>query len=147
MRVAAHGTGMTAGSTTLPSMSLYSSATNYIKVREVGIFNTTTTAARYGLVRLTTTGTQGTGITETVIDGDNTATIGGTAFAAHSVAPTLGGFICPLPMGAAVGAGTVMTWYGENNGILIPRGVANGVGIILLSGTGQVFDGYIYWDE
>lgn len=139
--------GNTASTTTLPCFSVYASATMGLTIREVGAFNTTTTACRYGLVRLSTAGTQGTGQTEVIISGDPTSTIQGTSFTTHSVAPTLNGFIAPMPLGAAIGAGTILSFYGENAGLYIPKGTANGIGIILLAGTGQVSDTYIIWDE
>jgi hypothetical protein len=52
-----------AGSTTLPIASLYATAAVRPRVVEVGIFNTTSTAASFKLVRLTTAGTQGSTIT------------------------------------------------------------------------------------
>lgn len=137
----------TAGSTTLPIMSLYAVAGQDLILREVGVFSTVTTAVVVGLklVRLTSAGTQGTALTENNINLAN-HTILGTAFNTHSGAPGLGADIAACPVGAAVGAGTILTFYGEGNGVLIPAGTANGVGILPL-GVGQACTAYMIWDE
>lgn len=137
-----------AGSTTLPIMSLYAPANQRLILREVGVFNTTTTAVVIGLklVRLTTAATQGAALTEAQFDPDAPANVG-TAFNTHSsTGPSLGADIAAMPVGAAIGAGTILTFYGENNGIIIPKGTANGVGILPL-GTGQICTAYFIWDE
>jgi len=144
-RCAAYVLASGAGSATLPIASLYAPATQDLRVREVGVFNTTTTAAGLKLIKVSTTGTQGATITETNLDTLN-HTILGTAFNTHSVAPTLGGEIAPCPVGAAIGAGTILTFYGENNGILIPQGTGNGLAV-LPTGTGQICQVYFIWDE
>ena len=134
-----------AGSTTLPIISLYAPAGNGLWVREVGVFNTTTTAAGLKLVRLSTTGTQGGAITPAKFNSDAPAATGNPR-TTHTVAPTLAGDIAAMPIGAAIGAGTILTFYGENNGLKIDSGTGNGIGIIPL-GTGQVCTAYIFWDE
>jgi len=136
-----------AGSTVLPIMSLYAPASQRLILREIGVFNTTVTAPTVGLklARLTTTGTQGTALTEVQFDPDAPAPVG-TAFNTHSAGPTIAGDIAAMPVGAAIGAGTILTFYGENNGLIIPKGTGNGIGIVPL-GTGQVCTAYIFWDE
>jgi hypothetical protein len=136
-----------AGSTTLPIISLYASASGRLVVREVGVFNTTTTAPTVGLklVRLTSTGTQGAAITVNKYNPDDAAATG-TPRTTHTVAPGLGTDIAAMPVGAAIGAGTILTFYGENNGLHIASGTGNGIGILPL-GTGAVCTAYIIWDE
>jgi len=136
-----------AGSTTLPIMSLYAPAGNRLIVREVGVFNTTTTAVVVGLklVRLASTGTQGAAITPTLFDPGSPAATGNPR-TTHTVAPTLGTDIAAMPVGAAIGAGTILTFYGEGNGLVIAAGTANGIGILPL-GVGQVCTAHIIWDE
>lgn len=139
------GAKTTAGSTTLPVISLYSAASVGAKIREIGAFNTTSTSVDIKLVRLTSAGTQGTGLTEAKHDPDS-ATASCTAFTTHSVAPTLGddlGYRASL--GAAIGSGVI--WTFGDSGIRIPVGTANGVGIIVENGTGQALQAYIVWDE
>jgi hypothetical protein len=134
-----------AGSTTLPIASLYSPANNQLVIYEIGVFNTTATALAVAVQRLTTTGTQGAGQTEIGID-DTIATALGTSFTTHTVAPTItAGFIRNATLGAAVGSGVI--WTFSERGLRIPQGVANGVGITIPTGTGQVCDVYLEWSE
>jgi len=140
------GTRTGAGSTTLPIISLYSSATVNARIREIGIFNTTTTAVALKLTRLTSTGTQGGGLTETSHDATG-GTAACTAFGTHTVAPTLGGDLgYNVVLGAAAGAGVIFT-FGSDTGLATAVGTANGVGVIVATGTGQICDAYIVWDE
>jgi hypothetical protein len=134
-----------AGSSTLPIGSLYGGSTGGGRVREVGIFNTTVTALGVRLVRLTNTGTQGTGLVEAKHDlGSGPALC--TAFDTHTADPTTGlidlGYRARI--GAAIGAGIVWT-FGES-GLVIPADTTEGVAIMPV-GTGQILDWYIVWDE
>lgn len=143
-----HSTGARstgAGSTTLPVGSLYADAAAGAAIREVGVFNTTSTAVALKLVRLTTAGTQGSGLTEAAHD-QNKVAPQCDAFDTHTGAPTLGddlGYRTVLP--ATVGAGII--WTFGDSGIVIPEGTGNGVGIIVATGTGQIIDWFIVWDE
>lgn len=134
-----------AGSTTLPIGSIYSAAAASGALRECGVFNTTATAVALKLVRLTSAGTQGAALTETVHDPDRPAPqVAG--FNTHSGAPTLGGDLgYRTVLGAAVGSGIV--WTFGDTGIRIPVGTANGIGLIVENGTGQVCQFYFVWDE
>lgn len=135
----------TAGSTTLPIVSLYSAAAVSPKVREVGVFNTATTAVALKLVRLTTAGTQGTGLTEGKHDPDSAAA-SCTAFTTHSGAPTLGDDLgYRTVLGAAAGSGVI--WTFGDTGLIVPVGTGNGVGVIVENGTGQACQAYVTWDE
>ena len=134
-----------AGSTTLPIVSLYSAAAVNGKLREIGVFNSTTTALSLKLVRLTSAGTQGAGLTEARHDPDSAAA-SCTAVTTHSGAPTLGddlGYRASL--GAAIGSGLI--WTFGDTGLRITIGVANGIGVIVESGTGQACQTYLVWDE
>lgn len=135
-----------AGSTTLPVGSLYAPASVDLHVFEIGVFNTTTTAVNIAIRRLTTAGTQGTGLSEIPWDPDAVAA-SGTAFDTHSsTGPTLtAGFYSHATLGAAAGAGVIFT-YGED-GLRIPKGTGNGICIIPGTGTGQILDWYISWRE
>ena len=139
------GAKTTAGSTTLPLLSLYAAAAVGAKLREIGVSNTSSTAVDVKLVRLTTAGTQGAGLTEAKYDPDSAAA-SCTAFNTHSGNPTLGddlGYRASL--GAAVGAGVI--WTFGDQGIRIPVGTANGVGVIVENGTGQPCQIDVVWDE
>ena len=133
-----------AGSTTLPLMSLYGAAANGGKLREVGIFNTTSVALAVALRRLTTAGTQGAGLTEAPHDPAVPPLM--TAFNTHTGAPTLGADLgYRAVIGAVVGAGVI--WTMGDNGIIIPVGTGNGIGVIIENGTGQICQIYFVWDE
>lgn len=145
--MAKYSTGVltTAGSTTLPIISLYGGTTCRPRIKEIGVFNTTTTAVALKLVRLTTTGTQGTGLVEEALTGEDTAAIA-TAFGTHSVAPTLGNDLgYRTVLGAAAGSGVI--WTFPEPGLAIPRTANAGVGVIVENGTGQACQAYIVWDE
>ena len=144
------GARTTAGSTTLPMMSIYSAAASIGTLREVGVFNTTATAVEIFLTRLTTTGTQGAGLTEARHNMKGPPALC-TVFTTHSVAPTLGedlGYRAVL--GAAVGSGVI--WTFGDDGLVIGaadavEAVTNGIGIIPETGTGQICQTYFVWQE
>lgn len=135
-----------AGSTTLPTGSLYAAANNDVYVVEFGAFNTTTTGCAIAVRRMTTAGTQGTGLSELPWDPDTTAATA-TAVDTHtSTGPTItAGFYANASIGAAIGAGVIWTFGGK--GIRIPKGTANGLGLVVPTGTGQILDWYVVWDE
>lgn len=136
----------TAGSTTLPIISLYGAASVGGRIREIGLTNTTSTHVALKLVRLTSTGTQGAGLTKAKHDPNANAAQCG-AFNTHSANPTLSddcGYRTDL--GAAVGAAAVWTFWSDS-GFLVPTGTGNGVGVIVENGAGQPIQAYIVWDE
>src|SRR5215510_7087397 len=95
-----------AGSTTLPIISLYGgSGTKQGKVVEVGITNTTTTGFAIKLVRLTSVATTGAGLVEAFHD-PTLASPNCQGFNTHSsTGPTLGDDLgYRASIGAAVGA-------------------------------------------
>ncbi len=134
----------TAGSTTLPLFSVYAQAALTGVLKELGFFNTTAVALAVVLRRLTSTGTQGAGVTEGKHDPDSQAS-GLLAFATHSVNPSLGD---ELGYRAVIGGtiGSAVIWTFEP-GIRIPVGVANGLGLLIENGTGQALQIYAKWDS
>lgn len=134
-----------AGSATLPIGSLYAAAAVNMRLREIGIFNTTTTAVAVALCRLSTTGTQGSALTEFALDSSSVAS-SCQGFNTHTVAPTLVDAGYRASLGAAIGSGIVWT-FANDTGINSNVGTGNGVGIYIPTGTGQVCDFYIVWDE
>lgn len=143
--MARHSAGVRtgAGSTTLPIISLYATAAYGPKLVEVGVFNTTATAVALYLCRLTTTGTQGAGIVETGHDND-AAPISTLAFTTHTANPTLGGDLgYRFTLGPAIGSGVILTF----DGIRIPLGTGNGIGVLVATGTGQVCDAWMVWQD
>jgi len=134
-----------AGSTTLPIISLYGATTTRPKIREIAIFNTTATAVSLKIVRLTTAGTQGTALTEMPLVPEYPAGAC-TAFATHTVAPTItAGDLYRFVLGAAIGSGTILTFPDE--GLAIPATANNGIGVVVSTGTGQVCEATLIWDE
>lgn len=137
-----------AGSTILPLISLFSSTTAQPNVREIGVFNTSTTAFDIKLCRLSSgPGTVGAGLTETPID-NPLAVAGGMAFTTHTagtVTLTDAGYRASI--GAAIGAGVIWTFGAE--GLVIPTaaGTVNGIGVVVENGTGQIAQAYVAWDE
>lgn len=134
-----------AGSSTLPCGSLYSIAGVNMRIREIGVTNTTSTAVAVALCRLSTAGTQGSGLTEQAMDGTS-VTASCTAFNTHTVAPTLADLGYRTTLGAAVGSAFVWT-FGGDTGLNANVGTGNGLGIYIPTGTGQVLDYYFVWAE
>lgn len=137
----------TAGSTTLPIISLYGSASVTPQICEIGVFNTTATAVALKLVRLTTTGTQGAGLVEAPLNPEvNPATAVAAGFATHTVAPTLGNDLGYRGvLGAAVGSGLIWTFGAR--GLSVTVSANAGIGVIVENGTGQACQAYLVWDE
>jgi hypothetical protein len=134
-----------AGSATLAVGSLFAGANNDVRVVEVGAFNTTTTACAIALRRWTALGTQGSGLSEIPHDPDTTAATA-TAYDTHTVTGTItAGYFATATLGAAAGAGVIWTFAGS--GIRIPKGTGNGLTIMVATGTGQILDWYMIWDE
>jgi len=136
-----------AGSTTVPVASIYGISGKGGRIREVSAFNTTTTACAIALRKFTSAGTPGTGQTE--LPHDDAAWMSAadcTCFDTHSAGPTItAGNLRVASLGAAIGSGII--WTFGDNGIVIPAGTANGIGIVVLTGTGQILDVDFTWDE
>jgi hypothetical protein len=134
-----------AGSTTLPMASLYAQATGGLWLIEVVVTNTTATSAAIALRRLTTAGTQGTAQTVGYEENDVNVTTKGDPRDTHTVAPTISaGALRAADTGASIGSGFAFTFGGR--GLFIPSGTANGVGLIPLTGTGQICTVSWSWD-
>jgi len=138
------GRSTVAGTTVRAVASLFAIASRSLKVREVGVFNTTSTAVAVALVRFTNATGVGAGLTEVAYDELGPAP-NGTGFAGHTADGAVGSPIRYASLGAAIGSGVIWT-FGET-GIIINAGTANGIGIICPTGTGQILDYYIDWDE
>ena len=143
------GARTTAGTTARPMMSVYSAAASSGTMREVGVFNTTATAVEIGLVRLTTTGTQGAGLTEVSFNVKKPPALC-TAFTTHTADATTTDLGYRAVLGAAIGSGVI--WTFGDDGLVIGEPdaaelVTNGIGVILLTGTGQICQTYMVWDE
>lgn len=130
--------------TSLRGPSVYSTSAVRPRVREIGVFNTTTTACAVAVARASATGTQGTALTE-ICEDDPTRAVTTTAFNTHTANATLGSPVRQASLGAAVGSGVIWTFGG--NGLEADDGTSNGVVIYCPTGTGQHLDFYIVWDE
>jgi hypothetical protein len=136
-----------AGSATLPMASLYAQATGSLWLAEVGVTNTTVTALSISLKRFSTLGTVGAVVPGVGYEeNDGGVTTKGIAADTHTgTAPTaVAGEIRRASIGASIGSGIIWTFGGR--GLFIPSGTANGVGLIPITGTGQICDVYFSWD-
>ena len=135
-----------AGSATLPMASLYAQATGALWLAEVGVTNTTVTAFAISLKRFSTLGTVGAVVPGVGYEeNDVNVTTKGIAADTHTVGPTLvAGEIRRASVGASIGSGIIWTFGGR--GLFVPSGTANGVGLIPITGTGQICDVYFSWD-
>lgn len=138
-----------AGSSTLPIISLYNSATVVGKITQVAAWNTTAISLGLRVMRITTAGTQGAGITAAKTDPDSPAAAC-TPFTTHSsTGPTLGDAIDGFYLGAAIGAGVILPappggWrIGSVDAV---TAVTDGIGLVPIA-TGQVCRCTIWWDE
>jgi hypothetical protein len=135
----------TAGSTTLPISSLYGGTTVRPKLRELHLFNTVATAVFLKLVRVTTTGTQGAGLTEMPLIQEDPAAVA-TAFNTHSVGPTItAGDLWRGSLPAVIGGSVILTW--PDPGLAIPPTANNGLAVVVSTGTGVAVDITWIWDE
>ena len=134
-----------AGSTTLPVGALVAAAAVGGRVVEIGAFNTTATACAIKLARLTTAGTPGADLVEAehIQQG---ATASCTAKDTYtSTGPTLIDLGYRAALGASIGSGVI--WTFGDGGLFIPVATTEGIGIVVATGTGQILDWYVVWDE
>jgi hypothetical protein len=134
-----------AGSTTLPIISLYGGTNVRPKIREIALFNTASTAVSLKVVRVTTAGTQGAALTEMPLIPEDPAALA-AAFNTHTVAPTItAGDLYRVRLGAADGSGVILKF--EETGLGIPATANNGIAVVVSTGTGQVCEATMVWDE
>jgi len=139
------GRSTVVGTSVRGGVALYAIASLRPKIREIGVFNTTTTAFVATIARFTTNTTPSTGLNEMPWENDGRAA-SATGFEGHTVDQTVtAGYIRQASIGAAIGAGVIWTFGGP--GLIIADGTGNGIGVICGSGTGQIFDYYIDWEE
>ena len=138
------GRSTVAGTTLRAIASLFAVASRTMKLREVGVFNTTSTALAVALVRFTNATGVGAGLTEVAYDEAGPAP-NGTGFAGHTADGAVGSAIRQASLPAAVGGGVI--WTFGDTGLIVAAGTANGIGIICPTGTGQILDYYFDWDE
>jgi hypothetical protein len=136
--------GTVVGTSARAMMSIFATASGGFKLVEVGVFNTTTTAVTIALARFTAATNVGTGQTEGEYDTDAVPPLA-TVFAGHTGDGTVGQILRQATLGAAAGAGVI--WTFGNGGIVVPSGTANGIGVLIPTGTGQICDIEYTWDE
>jgi hypothetical protein len=125
--------------------SLWASSTGALWVVEIGVFNTTVTAFEVSLKRFTATGTQGSAQTVLWEEDEANFTAKGDPRDTHTVTPTItGGELRRASIGASIGSGIIWTFGGR--GLVVPSGTANGIGVMPMTGTGQISDVYFSWD-
>lgn len=138
------GRGVTNAATSVRGPNLYCSADGGLRVREIGVFNTTSTAFCVGVGIATALGTVAGAVTEYCED-DNGHTVLGIVNTSHSADATIAATVRQASVGAAIGAGVIFT-FGDN-GLYRPEGTGNGVVLNLPAGSAQFFDFYFVWDE
>lgn len=143
-RYAVAGRSTVAGTSARAHASVFASASVGGKVREVGLFNTTSTAFAASLARFTNATGVGAGLTEAEYDEDAPAP-SCTGFAGHTADGGVGQVFRQCSLGAAVGSGVI--WTFGDTGLVIQPGTANGIGPLVPTGTGQIGDYSIDWDE
>jgi hypothetical protein len=136
--------GTVAGTNVRAQMSLFAPSSSNGKLRQASAFNTTSTALANAIARFTNATGVGSGQTEGEYDEDAPPPLC-TVFAGHTADGAVGQVFDNSSLGAAIGAGVFWT-YGES-GLVIQPGTANGIGIIVPTGTGQVCDVGMHWDE
>lgn len=114
------------------------------KILEIGVFNTTTTALAVAICRFTNATGVGAGLTEICLD-DITQAAVATGFAGHTADGAVQSSVRQASLGGAVGSGVIWTFSGR--GYQIDAATTSGVGIICPTGTGQIVDYYLEWEE
>jgi len=141
-RFAVAGRSTVAGTNVRALASIFATTAVTPIIYEIGVFNTTATAVAVGVARFTNATGVGAGLTEIAL-GDPVHVAVATGFAGHTADGAISGLVRAAVLGAAIGSGVIWTFA---NGLTIPSGTANGVGITIPTGTGQICDYYIEWD-
>lgn len=124
--------------------------TRRLKVREIGVINTTTTALAFlELIRTSARGTQSTTVTPTAAaNAQDTADLGPTALGdtAWSVQPTLAAIpLRELDIAGTVGSAVIWTWS-QDGELIVPIGA--GIALVNASGgTTGITRFYFVWGE
>jgi hypothetical protein len=144
-RYSVAGRGTVVGTSARAIASLFAAAGSGCAIREVSVFNTTTTAVAVGLIRFSAATNVGTGLTEEKHN-PNSAAAACTAFAGHTADGTTSGSpLYQADLGAAIGSG--IFWTFGDDGLVIAAGTANGIGIYIPTGTGQILTYTMVWQE
>lgn len=138
-----------AGSTTLPVCALIGGTGALLRIYEIAVYNTTTTAVTLQLCRLSGAGagTPGTAATSRLLNGADTATaVGALRNTYTGTAPTV---ITDLGilfgLGAAINSAVILPFADYE--LVVPAVANAGIGLIVDSGTGQPCDIHYRWKE
>ena len=138
----------TAGSTTLPICALIGGTGSILRITEIGVFNTATTAVALQMFRVSgaTAGTPGASATSRLLNGGDANTAVGVLKNTYSVAPTtITDLGIAFMLGAAAGSGVILPFPEDE--LTIPAVANAGVGLLVDSGTGQACTVYMKWKE
>lgn len=116
------------------------------RLKEVGVFNTTTTAVDIQLRRLVTAvQTPGSAISTVWLNDNAQSAVATPKDTWTGTTPTyVAGAIRAGQLGAAVGSGVIWTFGGD--GLIIPNTVNDAI-VLVPNGTGQICDVYFEWEE
>jgi hypothetical protein len=132
-----------AGTTVRPIFGVLATTAVAPKLREIGLFNTTTTSCVYELVSISG-GTPGATVTAYAQDLGAAATpiaLAKQLWTADGTATKTGyRIVC----GAAIGSGAILS-FGDN-GVRPALSATIGLGLVPV-GTGQICEVYFVWDE
>lgn len=136
-----------AGSTTLPLCALVGGTGARIRIAEIGVFNTTTTACNLVLCRLSTAGTPGTAATSRLTDQADGATAVGTLRNTYtSTAPTTAELGIGFPLPGVIGSGIVLTF--PDDVLTIDKIANSAIGLLVdTGGTGAACRVWMRWYE
>jgi hypothetical protein len=139
------GLTTTAGSTTLPLCALIGGTGARIRITEIGVWNTSTSAAvSLVLCRVSTAGTPGTAATSRLTDQSDAATAVGTLRNTYtSTAPTTAELGIGFPLAAS--SGVIMSF--PDDVMTMSATASSGIGLLLESGTIQVCRVWFRWYE
>jgi hypothetical protein len=145
-RFSAAGRTTSAGTNLLPSAAIVGATTVRPRILEIGVFNTTATACCVGVVRITTAGTPGASVSIAKESDTAQAPLATVNNTYTSTGPTItAGVLRQASLGAAIGSGVI--WTFADVGLVIPDATAAGIGLIVPTGTGQILDFYVEWNE
>lgn len=139
-----------AGSTTLPICALVGGTGAVIRVIEIGVWNTTTTAVGLQMVRLSTAGTPGTAATSRLLNQSDAQTpVGALRNTYTSTAPTTADLGMKFALGASIGSGVVLNF--NDYELSIATTASSAIGFVtdagVNTGTGQACYVYFRWIE
>lgn len=145
MRASIAGRSTVAGTSLRAIASLFSTSTKGFRLREVGIWNTTSTAVAVSLVFFTNATGVGAGLTEVQWDQNSDPAPTITGFAGHTADGAISSPVRQASLAGVIGSGII--WTFGDTGLVVPVGTAKGIGIICPTGSGQILDYYYDWEE